>query len=169
MWIIAGPNGAGKSSFSSDFLIALGQQNLQKLNADEETLRLRQQFPDSAIAELNLRAAQLIDARVVDCITKRQSFLLETVLSSDKYRDDVLSAKTAGMKVGLIYVSLFPPELSPQRVALRVAKGGHAVEFATAIKRHARSHEQLRWFAPQADILMVFDNSNTGTNAVLVA
>jgi hypothetical protein len=43
------------------------------------------------------------------------------------------------------------------------------VDAARAIDRHRRSHDELRWFAPQADILMVFDNSAKDGTPVLVA
>lgn len=169
MWIIAGPNGAGKSSFAGKFLEDLGHRSLDKLNADERTVELRRQFPGAAQNDLNLRAAQEIDREVEEHIASDRSFVVETVLSSQKYRDDVLAAKAAGFKIGLIYVSLYPPELSPQRVSERAAKGGHDVEAARAIERHGRSHRELAWFAPQADILMVFDNSAPDGRPVLVA
>jgi predicted ABC-type ATPase len=168
MWIIAGPNGAGKSTFTSKILEAHGH-GLVKLNADERTLALRAAEPDAPLDLLNLRAAQEIDAEVADNIANGRSFLVETVLSSDKYRDDVEAAKAAGFKIGLIYVTLHPPELSPARVGIRVTKGGHAVAYDTAIKRYHRSHEQLQWFAQQADTLMVFDNSIEEVEPRLVA
>ncbi|MBF0563409.1 MAG: zeta toxin family protein, partial [Alphaproteobacteria bacterium] len=169
MWIIAGPNGAGKSSFAGDFLVDLGHRSLIKLNADERTLKLRETNPAAPQDGLNLRAAVEIDNEVAECIKSRVSFSVETVLSSGKYRDDLLAAKENGFKFGLIYVSLHPPELSPQRVNVRVTKGGHAVDHDKAVERHRKSHEQLRWFAPQADILMVFDNSVKDGDPVLVA
>jgi predicted ABC-type ATPase len=169
MWIIGGPNGAGKSSFAGRFLDDLGHRQLIKLNADERTLALRAEFPDVPPNDLNLRAAIEIDKEVEDCIKAQKSFVVETVLSSPKYRDDVLAAKASGFKFGLIYVSLYPPELSPQRVSERAAKGGHDVEAARAIERHGRSHDELRWFAPEAHLLMVFDNSAVDGKSVLVA
>jgi predicted ABC-type ATPase len=169
MWLIAGPNGAGKSSFTDQFLADLGHRDLIRLNADDRTVELRQQSPDAAQSELNLRAAIEIDREVEDLIKAKRSFVVETVLSSRKYRDDVQAAKRAGFRFGLIYISLYPPELSPLRVAERTAKGGHDVEAARAIERHHRSHMELRWFAPRADILMVFDNSAPHGTPVLVA
>ena len=159
MWVIAGPNGAGKSSFAGNFIAALGHTNLIKLNADERTVQWRAKCPDAPLNELNLKAAREIDQEVIDCIDCGNSFVVETVLSSDKYRDDVVHAKKKGFKFGLIYVSLSPPELSPERIITRVAKGGHNVDYNKAIERHRKSHEQLSWFAPKADDLYVFDNS----------
>ena len=124
MWIVAGPNGAGKSTFANEFLKTLGHNDLEKLNADERTARLRAAFPDAEQDDLNLLAAIEIDREVEACIAAGQSFVVETVLSSPKYRDDVLAAKAAGFTFGLIYISLFPPELSPLRVGERVAKRG---------------------------------------------
>src|ERR1700722_11195742 len=98
MWLIAGPNGAGKSSFAGRFLRDLGHRHLVKLNADERTLELRRKFPDCPQHDLNLRAAIAVDRDVEACIEAGQSFVVETVLSSQKYRDDVLAAKAKGFR-----------------------------------------------------------------------
>jgi predicted ABC-type ATPase len=132
---------------------------LPKLNADDRTAELRKARPDAPIRALNLQAANEIDAAVDALIAADKSFVVETVLSSPKYRERVERAKARGFKVGLLYVSLWPPELSPQRVKDRVAKGGHDVETARAIARHERSHQQLTWYAVRVDRLLVFDNS----------
>lgn len=110
-----------------------------------------------------------MDADVETCIRTGQSFVVETVLSSGKYRDDVLAAQDRSFRIGLIYISLYPPELAPLRVSERTAKGGHDVDHATAIARYHRSHDELRWFAPRADLLMVFDNSAPTGAPVLLA
>ena len=143
--------------------------SLIKLNADERTVQLREKFPSAPQDDLNLKAAIEIDQEVVDCINGGRSFVIETVLSLNKYRDDVIATKEKAFKIGLIYVSLYPPELSPQRVQVRVDKRGHNVDHDKAIKRHRKSHEQLSLFAPQADALFVFDNSSDPNQPVLVA
>lgn len=169
MWIIAGPNGAGKSTFTNELLKQSGFADLKKLNADELTAKLSARSPAAALADLNLRAAQDVDAEVARCIDAGESFLVETVLSSDKYRDDVLAAKAAGFNIGLIYISLHPPELSPLRVSERVLKGGHSVVPSKAIERYHRSHKQLVWFAARADALLIYDNSASEGTPILIA
>lgn len=169
MWIIAGPNGAGKSTFTIELLKQPGFADLKKLNADELTAQLRARAPAAPLADLNLHAAQQIDAEVARCIASGESFLVETVLSSNKYRDDVLTAKAAGFNVGLIYISLHPPELSPLRVSERVLKGGHNVVPSKAIERYRRSHKQLAWFATRTDSLLIYDNSASDGAPVLIA
>jgi predicted ABC-type ATPase len=168
MWIFAGPNGAGKSSFAKPFLDGIAPPDMIRLNADERTVELRQRFPEAPEEKLNLEAAIAVDADVDACIAERKNFSVETVLSSDKYRRRVVDAKAAGMKVGLFYISLHPPELSPQRVSERAAKGGHNVDEVKAVDRYRRSHEQFRWFARRSDQLVVFDNSGEG-KPVMVA
>ncbi len=163
MWIIAGPNGAGKSSVASVILSKQRIPTLTKLNADEVNAELRKLYPHLPPNRLNLRAAQLIDSMVSDCIEDGLNFIVETILSTDKYRKAVTDAKAKGFKFGLIYVSLWPPDLSPDRIKIRVAKGGHDVERTKALERYHRSHKQLTWFAAQADRMVVLDNS-TGFN-----
>jgi predicted ABC-type ATPase len=169
MYIIAGANGAGKSSVATPLIAQQKIPTLTKLNADEVNAQLRVLYPHLPSNVLNLRAAKLIDGLVDDCISLGHSFTVETVLSTDKYRQRVIDAKAAGFKIGLIYVSLWPPELSPDRIAIRVGKGGHNVEHDTAIKRYHKSHAQLTWFAEQADRLFVLDNSAGNQQALLIA
>ena len=169
MWIVAGPNGAGKSTFTGEFLRNLGMPPLRKLNADEVTAALRAKDLVSDQNALNLTAAQIVDSQVEESIKNGVDFLVETVLSSDKYRDDLEAAKAAGFKTGLIYVSLTPAELSPERVVERVQKGGHHVDRQTAISRYYKSHAQMAWFAARVDILMIYDNSAVNGEPILIA
>lgn len=169
MWIVGGPNGAGKTSFTREFLEILGHNNLVKLNADDRTQMLLPLCPGKSLPEVNLMAAQQIDAEVAACIRSGASFLVETVLSSDKYRDDVQEARSRGFRIGLVYISLSPRELSPARVSVRVRKGGHDVDPKKAITRHQSSHEQAAWFAWRADTFIAFDNSSRDGSPVLVA
>jgi predicted ABC-type ATPase len=144
MCIIAGPNGAGKSSVAAVILAKQRIPGVTRLNADDEVnAELRKLYPHLPPERTNLRAAQFIDSMVADCIDHGLNFTVETVLSTDKYRKAVTDAKAKGFKFGLIYVSLWPPELSPERIKIRVAKGGHDVEHGKAIERDHRSHNQL--------------------------
>jgi len=168
MWIIAGPNGAGKSTLTAKFLKNLGVDALLKLNADEVTASLLASGQAGSQDSVNLIAAQTVDAQVEQCIREGKSFFVETVLSSAKYRDDVEAAKAAGFRIGMMFVSLHPPELSPHRVAERVRRGGHDVDPAKAIARYHRSHEELAWFAARSDTLLVIDNSRAALEPVML-
>jgi predicted ABC-type ATPase len=165
LWIVAGPNGAGKSTHTAKLIVDLEASgfigaDIIKLNADERTAELRKQFPDRPLRELNLQAAQETDAALVKHIAEDAPYIVvETVLSSTKYQDDVLEARERGYNVGLTYVSVHPPELILGRIINRVAKGGHNVDAQKALDRYRRSHENLVWFARHSDRLFILDNS----------
>lgn len=175
LWIVAGPNGSGKSTHTARLIAKFQASNpaeseIIKLNADERTADLKKQCPERSEEELNLQAAQETDAALEKHIVSgTRAILVETVLSSIKYQDDVLEAKARGYKVGLIYVSVHPPEVILDRIQTRVARGGHNVDPQKALDRYKRSHRNFVWFAQHADTLFVFDNSDMEASPVLVA
>jgi predicted ABC-type ATPase len=175
LWLIAGPNGAGKSTYTTKLIIKLQTSGeidteIVKLNADERTAELQKQFPESPRLELNLQAARETDAALLKSIADGKPVIfIETVLSSPKYQDDILEAKARGYHIGLVYISVHPPELILGRIKDRVAEGGHNVEAHKALDRYQRSHAKVVWFAQQADSLLMYDNSSRKTGPVLVA
>ena len=166
-WIIAGPNGAGKTTLVSAGVVrkAAGIE-LTSLNADVRTAAILANAPDTPDA--NLRAAIEIDAKVVECIDEGRDFLVETVLSSDKYLDDVQRAIRLGYRIGVIYVALETPQDAVRRVRLRHDRGGHDVPLDRIVERWSRSIGMLGRLAPMADRLYVFDNTDPDT-PVLIA
>jgi len=169
MFIVAGPNAVGKTTFVSHFLKNLHYEKLIKLNADEKTLELRQTKENTGktLDEVNLLAAKETDASVFNCIETDQSFLIETVLSSEKYKKAVHEAKRKGFRMCFIYVSGYPAAISPARVNVRVRKKGHNVPSEKALSRYERSHQLAPWFAQNSDIFMAFHNSNKNRKPVL--
>jgi predicted ABC-type ATPase len=166
-WIIAGPNGAGKSTLTEAGVVrAAADVELISLNADVRTRQILE--ADARAVDANLRAAIEIDARVVECIDQGVDFLVETVLSSDKYLDDIRRAISLGYRIGVIYVGLATPEAAMQRVALRQSRGGHGVPKDRILKRWARSIAILGRIAPLAHALYVYDNTSL-SGPVLIA
>jgi predicted ABC-type ATPase len=51
--------------------------------------------------------------------------------------------------------------MNVERVRLRVAQGGHAVDEERIRARRERSFRQLPWFLDQADRVLIFDNSGS--------
>ena len=165
--MVAGPNGAGKSTLVEAGVVAdaLGC-GLVNRNADVRAREIRASAPDAP--NVTLRAAIEIDAEVARCIEQGVDVLVETVLSSDKYVDDIEHALAIGYRFGLIYVALATPEDAVRRVALRRAMGGHDVPTDRVIARWSRSLATLRRVAPHAHVLYVFDNTAT-SGPVLIA
>lgn len=124
-------------------------------------------YPDFATA--NKAAADHVEAECDRLIAAGQSAMVETVLSSDKYVERLAVAKRAGMRIGLIYVVLQSPEIAIARVTARVAAGGHDVPTDKVAARWRRSLDNLPRFFREADVALVFDNSDpSGAPRLLV-
>jgi predicted ABC-type ATPase len=166
LWIVAGPNGFGKSTLYDSTLIEEFGRSVWIINPDQLTERIIDQeglAPDEA----NLAAVTRIMEWLKASLRTHQTVGVETVLSTDKYRALVALAKTYGFEVRLIYVILRSPELNIERVATRVARGGHAVPDLKVRERYWRSLRQLPWFLDAADRAYLFENS--GATPRLVA
>lgn len=128
-------------------------------NPDDIARSLREQMP--AATELDLvRSAQAdSDGRVDQAILARRSFLVETVLSSDKFRARVTEALARGFRIGLVFVTLRAAALHVARIADRVIDGGHDVPEDRVLARRVRSHAAFGWFAARAHRGLLIDNT----------
>lgn len=177
LWLFAGPNGAGKTTFTKRPTFSRHISHF--LNADELTRKLLKEQGISTYAAAspdvlqrsNLAAAEKVFAEVLRLLDSGEAVAVETVLSTDKYRTVVEKLRRDGGIFNLIYVGLSSPELSKQRVAIRVARGGHPVPGEKLAGRWQRSLEHLPWFVSRADHFFIFDNSDSDPNRepVLVA
>lgn len=154
--LIAGPNGSGKSSFYSETIIQQSNRSFWIINPDKLAARIAAEENE---AGANLEAVKRIETWLEASIRSYQTIGVETVLSTDKYRRLVRLAKDFHFQILLVYVLLKSPELSVERVRIRVQTGGHAVPEQKIIERYSRSLEQLPWFLEAADYATVFDNS----------
>jgi predicted ABC-type ATPase len=157
-WIVAGPNGSGKSSIYTDTEIDDFGGSVWIINPDVLTARL-QKIERLRPRAANVAAVTRIYGWLEASIAVHQTIGVETVLSTEKYHALVLAAKAHGFEVRLIYILLSSPELSVERVRLRVGKGGHHVPTTKIRQRRARSLQQLPWFLKNADLAWIFDNS----------
>lgn len=147
---IAGPNGAGKSTFYQAFIARAG---LRLVNADDLARAFELDPYDAAARASELR-------RIF--ISHRESFAFETVLSDPvgekvEFLRDVAAT---GYNVVFCFIGLAAPDVSEERVAMRVLQGGHDVPTE---KLHARFPRSLRNLALAVSLLphvWVFDNSD---------
>lgn len=155
---MAGPNGSGKTSLYQDADIEEFGGAVWIINPD--FLAVRIQYVEGQDApNANLEAVKRIQVWLEASVQAHQTVGVETVLSTPKYRELVLAAKSRRFEVRLIYVLLKSADLQIERVKLRVAKGGHDVPVEKIVGRRRRSLEQLPWFLEQADRAWLFDNS----------
>lgn len=152
LWLLAGPNGAGKSTLAKTVLSSIDEI----VQPDEIAMVISPSIPAQAAIPAGRAAVRLRG----EMLARRQSFAIETTLSGRTYLRVVRAAKTAGWKIGLIYIGLGSPDLAISRVRERVRAGGHDVPPTDVRRRYARSLGNVAAFARLADRAIFFDNSS---------
>ncbi len=150
---VAGPNGAGKTTFYHAHLKPAG---LRWVNADVLASELDMEPYAAAAVAGNLRK---------ELVNQRESFAFETVFS-DPEGDKVSFLKAAaeqGYMVVLCFIGISGPEVSEQRVAMRVSQGGHDVPAEKLITRYPRILANLQAAIRDLPHVWVFDNDDLRT------
>lgn len=107
-------------------------------------------------------AMNLADALRHALVARRESFVMETVLS-DPVGDKVTflrDAAAAGYTVVLCFIGLDDPGLSAERVAMRVSQGGHDVPPDKIAARFPRTLANLKAALRILPHVIVYDNSD---------
>jgi predicted ABC-type ATPase len=154
LYLFGGCNGAGKTTFAKRFLPAAGVEIF--LNADEIARGLSPLKVELAA----MRAGRLLLTLAHEFIAKKQSFGLESTLSGKTHVHLLNEARAAGYVIELHFLVVPSAEFSQQRVAQRVAKGGHDVPRADIQRRFERITQNfLELYVPLAQRWSVWDNS----------
>jgi predicted ABC-type ATPase len=173
--LVAGINGAGKSTFAQDratlrVLLEARGPEIEVINPDLVTREIQRSQPELPLEEANVRAADECERRVRDLVARAdRSFVIETVLSTEKYKPIVRAALKRGFQVLFVYVVLGSVEEAMQRVASRVARGGHDVPASKIRSRWPRSLANLPWFWQHASRALVYFNGSSIPEPVLMA
>jgi len=156
LYIIAGPNGAGKTTFAEKFF-EMESRNIQFINADFIARGLHLQAPEKAA----LRAGRLMLEQIRKCAEEKKDFAFETTLSGKIYLHRLRRIKKMGYEIHLIFLWLPTMEMSIQRVADRVKKGGHDIPEKVVRRRFAAGIRNLfDLYDPLLDSWVLFDNSD---------
>jgi predicted ABC-type ATPase len=151
--IVAGPNGAGKTTLTR-WLRSKGIELGEYINPDDIANEVVGTY------EVRVSKAQAIaDQRREACILAGRSFCFETVMSHVSKIDILIQAKAAGFFIQLFFVGTDDPQTNIERVALRVAQGGHDVPVEKISARWLRTMEMLHQAIAISDEAFVFDNS----------
>lgn len=155
--IIAGPNGAGKTTFAEEFLPH--EANCPEfVNADLIAAGLSPFQPD----KIAFTAGRLMLERISELVAGGKSFALETTLSTRSYLRLIPRWQSDGYLVKLCFLKLPDPEFALQRVAQRVALGGHAIPEPTIRRRFIRGWENLKnGYLERVDEWAIYDASQT--------
>lgn len=162
-WIIAGPNGAGKTTFALEYLPQVAGV-AHFINADLIAAGLSPFHPEAAA----LRAGRLMLEEVAARVTRGRSFAVETTLSGHGYARQIPQWRALGYHVTLVFLSLPSAAMAVQRVADRVAQGGHGIPEAVIRRRFVaglRNFEGV--YKPLVNAWALYDNS--GEQHILIA
>ncbi len=153
--MICGPNGAGKSTSAPDLLQGgLGVDEF--INADVIAHGLSAFRPEKAA----IKAGRVMLSRLNELASQKLNFAFETTLAAKSFVSRLTELKSAGYYFSLCFFWLESPELAVDRVAARVASGGHNIPEDVIIRRYeAGLFNFFRFYMALADHWRFYDNS----------
>ena len=147
---IAGPNGAGKSTF---YDLHIAPTGLRFVNADVIGRELTLDPYAAASVAASLRE---------DLVGRGVSFAFETVFSDPggEKLGFLRRATEAGYNVVLCFIGISGADVADERVAVRVARGGHDVPSDKIRERFPRVLRNLARALSNVPNVWVFDNED---------
>jgi predicted ABC-type ATPase len=156
--ILGGPNGAGKTT-AARRLLPTQLQIREFVNADE----IAQGLSPFNAAGAAIAAGRLMITRMRGLIASGESFAFETTCAGRGSVRLLQRAKDKGYRASLIFLWLPSVEAALDRVARRVAAGGHAIAKDVIARRYyAGLRNVTRFYLPLADLALIYDNSDGG-------
>jgi len=154
--VLAGVNGAGKSSIGGS---AIRQRGGEWYNPDEVAREMSRQFPEMSLQEIHGTVWQHGLGHLKEAIENGLDFTFETTLGGNTITKTLLDAIAFGVPVKIWYCGLESVELHINRVAARVARGGHDIPEDKIRSRYTSSIANLCRLTPGLSELAVYDNS----------
>lgn len=102
-------------------------------------------------------------------LANNETFSFETVMSHRSKVELMQAARAQGYRTYLYFIATEDPAINVNRVAKRVASGGHDVPSEKVRERYSRTLSLLPEAVLQSDRAYVFDNSADGARPQLVA
>ena len=160
LFVMAGPNGAGKSTTAR--LILTGERSVAEfVNADVIAA-------EQGLSEIAAGRAML--HRLDELTALRADIAFETTLSSASLRGRIAAMRDAGYVFTLVYVWIQSADMSVQRVAARVAAGGHSIPEHVIRRRYPRSlYNFFNAYIPIADAWVMLDNTARGRTETIAS
>jgi predicted ABC-type ATPase len=153
--VIGGPNGAGKTT-TANRLLPKELDLREFLNADEIARGLAPFDPEGNAVP----AGRLMIERIDQLVAAGKSFAFETTCAGHRQAKLLRRCREAGYRVTFIYLWLPSAQFAIERVAQRVAQGGHNIPEDVIVRRYAAGVYNMRHvFLPLADVASIYDNS----------
>lgn len=152
--LIAGVNGAGKSTL---YQTLDSLKSMNRVNSDEIVRTFGDwQNPDDVI-----KAGKIAVNQINEFIIKGITFNQETTLCGNSIIKNIRRAKDFGFIIEMHYVGLNDVAIAKDRIRYRVEHGGHGIPDTDVERRYIESMNQLRNVIPIANIVILYDNSDT--------
>lgn len=154
--IVAGVNGAGKSSVAA---AAIREHGGAIFDPDSAAAALRRTATAISSKAANAAAWELGRRGLARALEQGDFFALETTLGGSTITAMLVAAARQGAELHVSYIGLASVEQHIDRVARRVAAGGHAIPAAKIEERWVSSRENLVRLLPHLAGLRLYDNS----------
>ncbi|MBX3176101.1 MAG: zeta toxin family protein [Candidatus Hydrogenedentes bacterium] len=155
VYVIGGPNGAGKTT-AATALFPDALRCPEFVNADAIAAGISPFRPESVAME----AGRIMLSRIRRLASDQQDFAFETTMASRSFAPFLRACREQGYTVHLLFVWLRTPDLAIERVARRVAAGGHHIPDDVVRRRYVRGMRNfLNLYAPLARTWDCVDNS----------
>lgn len=157
LYVIGGANGSGKTTVSLSLLPTL-LGVFEYVNADAIAAGLSPLNPEA----MAMQSGRLMVKRIRALADANADFAFETTLAAKSFIPFLRECKNKGYTINLMYFWLRSPDLAVERVARRVASGGHSIPEVDIRRRYARGLRNLeQFYLPICDSWIVYDNSET--------
>lgn len=154
--VIAGVNGAGKSSIVG---VNLRNNGGDYFNPDEVSRALMLNNPSISQQEANSSAWKIGYNQLLRAIDEDHDYVFETTLGGSSICMALHNAIDQGRDVRIFFCGLASSELHIQRVAERVARGGHDIPEEKIRERCPNAILNMIGLIPRCQAVRVFDNS----------
>jgi len=133
------------------------------VNADAIAAGLSPLNPESMAIE----AGRLMITRLRMLSNSGSDFAFETTLAARTFAPFIIECKAKGYIINLIYFWLQSADLAVERVAQRVASGGHSIPEDVIRRRYQRGRVNLiSLYLPLCDRWIIYNNSSNDTSLV---
>lgn len=136
--VIAGPNGVGKSTFAKWYL---EQHPGCEGIVDPDAIARGLEIAD--VGERNVTAGRIALKTIDMMISEGRSFAIETTLSGKTLATRLNGAFTQGFTIVICLLKIPSLSISSQRVAQRVATGGHDIPITEQQRRFERTYRNF--------------------------
>ena len=152
--LIAGVNGAGKSTL---YQTLDSLKDMPRVNTDE----IVKGFGDWKNPVDIMKAGKIAVENIKKYFEEGITFNQETTLCGNSIIRNIEKAKILGYKIEIHYVGVDSVQIAKERIAYRVAHGGHGIPDEDVERRYEESLKHLSQITGLCDLIVMYDNTDS--------